>query len=154
MKRIKGDLIQLAKAGEFDLIVHGCNCFCTMGAGIALQIQTHFPQALEADLNTVNGDKSKLGDYSHARVKTESGNLVIVNGYTQYHYSGAGVLADYQAIERLFSKIKTDFSGLRMGYPKIGAGLAGGDFNRIEAIIDTALAGENHTLVEYLGLQK
>jgi O-acetyl-ADP-ribose deacetylase (regulator of RNase III) len=31
MKVIKGDLIQLAKDGKFDLIVHGCNCFCTMG---------------------------------------------------------------------------------------------------------------------------
>lgn len=35
MKTIKGDLIQLALANEFDVIIHGCNCFCTMGKGIA-----------------------------------------------------------------------------------------------------------------------
>jgi len=33
MKTIQGNLIHLAQDGEFDLIVHGCNCFCTMGAG-------------------------------------------------------------------------------------------------------------------------
>lgn len=35
MKTIQGNFIHLAQNGEFDLIVHGCNCFCTMGAGIA-----------------------------------------------------------------------------------------------------------------------
>ena len=35
MKIIKGNLISLALAGEFEVIIHGCNCFCTMGAGIA-----------------------------------------------------------------------------------------------------------------------
>jgi len=34
MTTIPGDLIALAKAGEFEVIVHGCNCFCTIGAGI------------------------------------------------------------------------------------------------------------------------
>ena len=154
MNRIKGDLIQLALEGEFDLIIHGCNCFCTMGAGIAAQIRKQFPQALEADLDTQKGDDSKLGNYSMARVAAGHGELIIINGYTQYHYAGQGVLADYNAIDALFARLKKDFHGLRMGYPKIGAGLAGGDFTRIANIIDRALAGENHTLVEYLGLQK
>lgn len=37
MQNIKGDLIELALVGEFDVIVHGCNYFCTMGASIAKQ---------------------------------------------------------------------------------------------------------------------
>ncbi len=32
---INGDLIDLAKNGNFDVIIHGCNCFRTMGVGIA-----------------------------------------------------------------------------------------------------------------------
>ena len=35
---VDGDLIKLAKQGRFDVIVHGCNCFCQMGAGIAPQM--------------------------------------------------------------------------------------------------------------------
>ena len=42
MKTIQGNLIHLAQNGEFDLIVHGCNCFCTMGAGIAKGIKAAF----------------------------------------------------------------------------------------------------------------
>ena len=45
MKIIEGDLIQLALDGEFDLIIHGCNCFCSMGAGIAKSIREIFPEA-------------------------------------------------------------------------------------------------------------
>jgi len=148
MKCVKGDLIQLAREGRFDLIIHGCNCFCTMDAGIAKQIRTHFPAAWEADLATVSGDRSKLGSFSKACVNTPSGKLYVINAYTQYHYSGDGVLVDYNAIKKVFTTLKKQFSGNRMGYPKIGAGLAKGDWKIISKIIDNALDGEAHTLVE------
>mgnify|MGYP001795501660 FL=1 len=48
MKTIKGDLVKLAIKGEFDLIIHGCNCFCTMGAGIAKTIRSHLKMFLLA----------------------------------------------------------------------------------------------------------
>jgi len=148
MKYVKGDLIHLAREGQFDLIIHGCNCLCTMEAGIARQIRTHFPQAWQADLATASGDRSKLGSYSKAYVDTPSGRVCVINAYTQYHYSGDGVLADYDAIAKVFTALKKQFSGNRMGYPKIGAGLAKGDWNIISNIIDSALDGEVHTLVE------
>ena len=37
---------------------------------------------------------------------------------------------------------------LRIGYPKIGAGLAGGDWTIISKIIDEELKDIDHTLVE------
>jgi O-acetyl-ADP-ribose deacetylase (regulator of RNase III) len=148
MKRIKGNLIHLAQEGQFDLIIHGCNCFCTMGAGIAKQIRSQFPQAWEADLATQSGDRSKLGSYSKACINTPSGRLHVINAYTQYHYSGDGVLVDYDAVTKVFTALKNQFHGQRMGYPQIGAGLAGGDWKIISEIIDSALDGETHTLVE------
>jgi len=45
--------------------------------------------------------------------------------------------------------VKQKFSGHRIGYPAIGAGLAGGDWKIISAIIDEELANEDHTFVEY-----
>jgi hypothetical protein len=45
--------------------------------------------------------------------------------------------------------VKRRFAGNRIGYPKIGAGLARGDWSVIAPIIDEQLAGEDHTLVEY-----
>jgi O-acetyl-ADP-ribose deacetylase (regulator of RNase III) len=147
MKTVRGDLIALAKLSEFDVIVHGCNCFCTMGAGIAKLIRQEFPQAYAADLATTKGDSAKLGTYSMAQIQLQNATLQVINGYTQYNWRGVGVKADYDAIARLFAALKKDFAGKRIGYPLIGAGLAGGDWNQIAAIINEQLAGEDHTLV-------
>lgn len=150
MKTIEGDLIQHALKKEFDVIIHGCNCFCTMGAGIARSIQEEFPEAYAADLVTIKGDRNKLGDYSFATVERDNHEITIVNGYTQFHYQGEALLIDYEAIEELFTKVNQDFAGKRIGYPKIGAGLGGGDWEKIAAIIDDKLAGEDHTLVVFV----
>jgi O-acetyl-ADP-ribose deacetylase (regulator of RNase III) len=149
MKTVKGDLIKLALEGQFDVIVHGCNCFCAMGAGIAKIIKAQFPEAFEADLATQEGDRLKLGSFSHADVVRDGHEITIVNAYTQFHYSGNGVIADYGAIRTVFEKIKLQFPGKRIGYPLIGAGLAGGDWRVISGIIDETLAGEDHTLVKF-----
>ena len=127
MKTLEGNLIKLAEQGEFEVIIHGCNCFCTMGAGIAKQIKFSFPEAYEADLNTVKGDKSKLGKISWSEVETPNGKLIIVNAYIQFDWRGKGNKADYEAIRHTFRKVKKQFSGKSIGYPAIGAGLAGGD---------------------------
>ena len=145
----KGDLLALARAGRFDVIVHGCNCFCAMGGGIARAIREEFPEAYAADLATLRGDRNKLGTFSSAAVTRNGRHFTIVNGYTQYDFHGAEVLVDYPAVRRLFAKIKREFSGKRIGYPKIGAGLAGGDWQILAAIIDEELAGENHSVVLY-----
>jgi O-acetyl-ADP-ribose deacetylase (regulator of RNase III) len=150
MNMIEGDLISLALEGRFDVIVHGCNCFCTMGAGIARAIQEEFPEAYAADMVTIKGDRGKLGDFSFATVKRAGHEITIVNGYTQFQYYGQSVLVDYQAIRQLFQKIRHQFSGKKIGYPKIGAGLAGGDWARIAEIIDRELADEDHCLVMYV----
>ena len=149
MKTVSGDLLKLAVDNHFDVIIHGCNCFCTMGAGIAASIRSEFPEALSADEDTIKGDKSKLGSYSCASVKQNDHTITIVNGYTQYNHSGNGVLVDYKAVSTLFAKLKKKYSGKRFGYPKIGAGLAGGDWNIISAIIDQELREEDHTLVVF-----
>jgi O-acetyl-ADP-ribose deacetylase (regulator of RNase III) len=149
MKTVAGDLVTLALDGQFDVIVHGCNCFCTMGAGIALVIQEEFPEAYAADLLTAKGDRNKLGTFSHATVNRNGHEITIINGYTQFHFHGESVLIDYDAVRSVFAKVKQRFSGKRIGYPKIGAGLGGGDWTKISAIIEEELAGEDHTFVIY-----
>lgn len=153
MATIKGNLIDLAEAGRFDVIVHGCNCFHTMGAGIAKEISTRYPSALVADRDyTLKGDKKKLGNYSYSHVIAPNGHqFTIINAYTQYHYGrpkkGYPVLADYQAIDYVFRALAAAYPDRKIGYPKIGAGLAGGDWSVIEHIINKALVGCDHKLV-------
>lgn len=150
---IQGNLIDLAEKGMFDVIVHGCNCFHTMGAGIAKEISSRYPQALEADKTlTKKGDKNKIGRFTYVNVCAPSGyHFVIVNAYTQYNYGrpkkGTGPLVNYDAIATVFKLIARDFPLKIIGYPKIGAGLAGGDWTIIEGIINRQLSGMQHNLV-------
>jgi O-acetyl-ADP-ribose deacetylase (regulator of RNase III) len=159
MKTVKGDLVALAKAGEFDVIVHGCNCFHTMGAGVALQLATEFAGEhgpIETDMKTEFGDRSKLGSYSIATGFADDGTpFAIVNAYTQYSTASADdkTPVDYDAIRHVFHSLGVMVQRprqIRIGYPAIGAGLAGGDWERISGIIAEELRGHNHTYVEYV----
>jgi O-acetyl-ADP-ribose deacetylase (regulator of RNase III) len=114
MKIIKGDLIKLALEGNFDVIVHGCNCFCTMGAGIANAIKSEFPEAYEADCKTEKGSKGKLGTYSHATIERNGNEITVINAYTQYDFKGPGMKADYDAIRSVFKKLKSNYSEKRI----------------------------------------
>jgi O-acetyl-ADP-ribose deacetylase (regulator of RNase III) len=152
MKTIKGDLLALAKEGQFDIIVQGCNCQNVMGAGIAKQIKDEFPDAWLADQQTLKGDKNKLGHYSIGM----GGRLVIINAYTQYSpASRAGEDAfDYRACYEVLQKISERFGKWRIGLPMIGMGLAGGDPVRIMAMLEDfaqrmSAQGGSATLVEY-----
>ncbi len=149
MKTRRGDLLRLASEGAFDVIAHGCNCFCTMGAGIAKGVAAQFPAALEADCQTPKGERTKLGTCSFAEVETAHSKLTVVNAYTQFHYRGRGDKADYEAIRSCMRWLAESYSHARIGLPKIGAGLAGGDWPRIERIIGEELEDTDVTIVEY-----
>jgi len=152
-KTIKGDLIKLAKKGNFDAIVHGCNCFCAMGAGIAKTIREEFPEAYKADQATKCGDANKLGHFSMALINyrgLSGGNVAVINAYTQHKYTGRSPVS-YDAIEKVFADLNTNFRGDIIGIPKIGAGLAGGDWDKIAKIINKATPNLDIILVEYSG---
>lgn len=155
MNVIKGDIVELARKGWFDIIFHGCNCFCGMKSGVARSIAEAFPEAEMADLSTPKGDASKLGKYSMSvQYDTEGDEFLVLNVYTQYDYGRDNKdRFEYEAFEyflenHLVPKIKK-WPPCRVGYPKIGSGLAGGDWDRIEAILNKHLDGYSHTLVEY-----
>ncbi len=125
----QGDLLK----APMDIIVHGCNCKHSFGAGIARQIREQFPQAHTADLKTLYGDPSKLGDYSTVVID----NKRIINAYTQFNYSTDKLDVDYDAVERVMRTIKVEYSvDAKLGMPRIGCGLAGGDWNKVEEILN------------------
>jgi O-acetyl-ADP-ribose deacetylase (regulator of RNase III) len=151
VKTLSGDLIHLAKTGEFGLIVRGCNCFCTMGAGIAKGIKAAFPVAFEADLATARGDRAKLGTCTFAEIDRNGTPLVVVNAYTEFDYRGSGLKVNYEAVRFCFRWIKQKHSSKTIGFPKIGAELAGGDWTVIVAIVGEERHEEDYTIVEFLG---
>lgn len=150
MKSIEGDLLDLAEQGHFDVIVHGCNCFHTMRSGIAGQITQRYPEVIEADRKTPYGARAKLGTISTATISRNGREFVIVNAYTQHRYGRNGVFAEVPAIASAFQEVAARFPGKRIGYPRVGAGLAGGDWNEILPVIQKALEGQDATLVEFV----
>lgn len=138
----KGDLL---KSGA-HVIVHGCNCYNVMGAGVAQMIKHRWPAALEADrlfsgryqgphLDTTF---EMLGLYSQSGKATPEEPLII-NLYTQHGYSTGRRRLNYEALmlgmTALSKRVHPDW---RVAMPKIGAGLAGGDWDIIELMINKA----------------
>ena len=148
MNYIYGDIIKLTKDGTFDVVVHGCNCFCNMGKGLAKNIKEAFPDAYIADCKTRPGDSQKLGNFTCAHVSTKKRNVLVVNAYTQYRFGNKKRLyTDYEAMRRVFARISEVFKGKYIAYPKIGAGLGGGDWDIISTIIENTLIGCEHVCV-------
>lgn len=132
---VNEDLLASFQHSDLDAIVHGCNCFHTMGSGIARKIAIEFPEALEADIKAwEKGDWSKLGNYSIA--DTVYGK--IINAYTQFNPGLCPPHELYDNIKKVFTKINSDFKGKIIGIPKIGAGIAGGNWEIIAQIIQEA----------------
>lgn len=175
IRYIKGNLITLAKDGHFDVITHGANCFCTMGAGIAPQMAKAFNcDTFPMERSIHRGDINKLGtiDYeiqnivvskpitingvTHKVPDFGGQDLVVINSYTQYRYGrnhadGDKTPVDYDAIRLCMRKINHIFKGKTIGLPMIGAGLAGGDWEIIEKIIEEELNAMDVWVVDYDG---
>lgn len=153
MSTLNGDIVEicetLAKTTPIVLI-HGCNCFHTMGAGVAKCIKKKWPQVLEADKAFAKkGDVTKLGSVSYATIHP---NLVVANAYTQFSYGRhtSKPYLDYDAIRSCFQSIVSEYGETHtLVYPRIGAGLAGGDWTKIHAIIREECTSCKHIEVVY-----
>lgn len=150
LKHTKGNLLDLAEAGEFDVIVQGCNCFNTMGGGIAREIRERFPMCAEIDNLTAKGDHMKLGNWT----EFDQGTFLILNAYTQYNMSQGTDVFEYTAFDLILQKILHMYGDKRIGLPYIGMGLAGGDKTVIMAMLEDfsqkiSATGGSATLVEF-----
>jgi O-acetyl-ADP-ribose deacetylase (regulator of RNase III) len=135
LQHTTGNLITLAENGEFNIIVHGCNCFNTMGSGIAKEMRERYPTSYFADCHTASGDRNKLGTYSF--VATDK--FMIINAYTQFNYNRQGERNDvfeYTAFKLILEKLAHLSGSNNFGFPYIGMGKAGGDTDRIMAMLE------------------
>lgn len=171
--RKTGNLIDMAEAGLFDVIVHGCNCYTTMGSGIAKEIKERYPAAYRVDkqwpikmvMPYIHTPELRLGNFSFAVVEApptaphyldcERKKFTIVNAYTQVGFMPRDVdHFEYASFELILRKLLSVYGDRRVGLPYIGMGLAGGDPEKIIPIIDSygsqfKDAGGSLTLVRY-----
>ena len=160
LKHTKGNLLDLAEQGKFDIIVHGCNCQNTMGSGIAAEIRERYPDAYDADTRQdqffgANYRYLKLGNYSEVNVYPSSGKFKIINAYTQFNFAPRGIdHFEYDSFRVILQKLWHFYGNYDFGFPYIGMGLAGGDKLRIIAMLEdfaekVTAKGGSVTLVEF-----
>lgn len=153
LKHTKGNLLDLAEAGEFDIVVQGCNCFNTMGGGIAREIRERYPVVASVDMETVKGDYNKLGNWTECDAGDKN-RFTVINAYTQYNMSQGTDVFEYVAFELILQKLIHFCGTKRIGFPYIGMGLAGGDKDIIMAMLENfakeiSAKGGTVTLVEF-----
>lgn len=166
IRYIKANIVDEIKTGQYDAAAHGCNCFCRMGAGVAKALTDEWPEIAVSDQSykvskkrpqgITEGDHNKMGNFSSLDLykTTKNGRfeqvITIYNLYTQYRYGTDQRQIDYHALSMSLYKMYHDFrkSPTSLIIPKIGAGLAGGDWSTIENIIQARLPDTLITVCE------
>jgi len=132
---VEGDVF----ASGANVIAHGCNTKGGFGSGVAGIMAKKHPSARTSYLSKYRTEEWQLGDVQFVL----STGVIIANCATQKDYLPRGKRhADYDAIRICMTKVK-DFAkeyGYTIAIPKIGAGLAGGDWKIIKKILDEVFA--------------
>lgn len=128
----KGDLLK----AEENIICHGCNTMGGFGSGVAGQIAQLYPRAKKYYLEKYKKYGWRLGDI---QLVSQYDDKIIANCATQGDYLPRGIdHVDYEGLEYAMNQVKNyaKENNLTIAAPKIGAGLAGGDWNKIETILN------------------
>jgi O-acetyl-ADP-ribose deacetylase (regulator of RNase III) len=130
---VNGDLLTT----DIRHIIHGCNSHGVMGSGVAKAIRDKYPQAYRDYNDKYNNTGLELGSIV---VSVQGDGKVIHNAITQQDYGRDPnrVYVSYWAIANAFRHV--DSWGIKyIAMPKIGAGLANGDWKVIASIIENTL---------------
>lgn len=152
----KGDIL---KDEDAVVIVHCCNCFHTMGAGLALKIKNKYPGAYKADCDTPYGDNRKMGNFSYFFAKD---GKIIVNLYAQYRYGSDKPHFCSQSFIKGLQKLKGFLKMIFkhpnkypvIGVPKfIGCGLAGGNWEEVREILNLEFSDSSEFRLKIVDFQ-
>lgn len=161
IKHIQGDLLKFPNG--IKVIAHQANGEGIMGAGIARQIREQIPELYFADQNyQVPFGKNRLGKLTKAHFERENNHYVGYNLYGQLvtERSKDGIPLDYDALEMSLEKMRDSLDNISylnknykiIGFPYLmGCGLAGGEWKRVDNMIQVAFTGSDFTIyyVEY-----
>jgi O-acetyl-ADP-ribose deacetylase (regulator of RNase III) len=131
--KINGDLFNTKQR----IIAHGVNCQGVFNAGVAKQIASRFPKVKKLYL-----DKQWTpGDIQVCPVLKDRTPDFIMNLATQNYYGSGQDFVVYNALYACFVQLFefAEFLGCGVAIPKIGSGLAGGDWTRIYKIIEACI---------------
>ena len=127
----------LKDLSNLTILAHQTNCRGVMGAGIAKQIARLYPEVNVAQRKMYKDGLQRLGAAQF--IKVNDGKLTIANLYAQKGFRSFPWqrLTNYDALRQCLRTLLQHMSDSdRLGMPKIGAGLGGGDWGVIAEIIE------------------
>jgi O-acetyl-ADP-ribose deacetylase (regulator of RNase III) len=136
-KYVKGSILDT----ELKYIAHGVNCQNKMGSGVAKvlfdaypEVKSQYHEHCKTELNFGSTPKDALGT---VRLVYVGNDRYVANCFTQefYGYDGKRYV-NYFAVADCFYKLAEVWKGQILAIPKIGCGLAGGDWNFMEQLIN------------------
>lgn len=137
MKIVVSDLLEV----EHGLIVHGCNAQGVMGSGVAELIRRKHPYAYRAYYDAYTTSGLLLGEVIYAFFDKK--NLIIANAITQEFFGQDPnrVYVDYNAVRKCMRSVAgvAKQHNMQVHFPKIGAGLARGNWPILSTIINEEL---------------
>jgi O-acetyl-ADP-ribose deacetylase (regulator of RNase III) len=135
---VKGDLLE----SDCTVIAHGCNCFHTMGSGIAKSISDRWPEVYVADCrDSAWGTRDKLGTFTSCQV--HGNGPLVYNLYTQFRYGRDKMHTEYEAVEHSLRAVRRDLlvrgtlSTCKFGTYRLGCNRGGADWSIVSNIIDS-----------------
>ena len=132
----KGNLLDVTRG----VIIHGCNSHGVMGSGVALAVKNKYPGAYELYREQCIESKDDPYLLGSVIVYDVNDNLLVANMITQKDFGTHKRQVNYGAIARGFDDLEVCAAhhalALDFHFPKIGAGLGGGDWEVIAEIIE------------------
>lgn len=152
IRYLKGDATR-PKGDGTKIIVHCCNNLGAWGAGFVLAISRRWPEPEAAYLDSSLKGLLELGRVQFVSVDDEDDNDIIVANLV----GQSGLIGPanpnpirYSAIEKGLQKVAAEAKKRKASIhmPRIGCGLAGGSWAKMEPIIDKALTGLDVTVYD------
>jgi O-acetyl-ADP-ribose deacetylase (regulator of RNase III) len=149
VEEIQGNLLETT----VGVIAHGVNCQNKMGSGVAKALYSKWPEIkaryhkyCDCLIKSNFKNEKLLGNIDSVKIKN---GPKVINCFTQLYYGYDGrKYVSYDAIYDCFRKLALDYSEIAI--PKIGCGLAGGDWEIVRAIINSATGEHCKVYVYYL----
>ncbi|UQN05512.1 Appr-1-p processing protein [Deinococcus sp. QL22] len=152
---VSGDAVHPVGAGQ-KLLVHVCNDIGAWGRGFVLPLAQRFPETARRYKAWASGEEATpfaLGQVQFVEVLPD---LTVANLIGQHDIARKGQhLAQppvrYEAIREGLTRVRKEAErvGASVHMPRIGAGLAGGDWAVIEAMINEELVDQGLDVTVY-----
>jgi O-acetyl-ADP-ribose deacetylase (regulator of RNase III) len=144
IRYVKGNLLEAPE----QIVLHGCNACGVMGSGVAKLIREKWPKAYRDYRDVYDSNGLSLGSIVQSK---QPDGKIIFNAITQSTYGKSGVHVSYWAVAniiRTMSNMVVVQKNQVVAMPMIGAGLGGGNWSVISAIIENE--AKNYQVVVYI----